>query len=59
MKEENQSELPKEIELKKKLIICPKCQAEIEVDLTIDITPITDIIGAFGAMKNPSVDEEK
>ena len=59
MEKGNQSELPKQIELKKKLIICPKCQAEIEVDLTIDITPITDIIGAFGAMKNPDVEEEK
>ena len=51
MTEDNRLELPKEIELKKKLIICPKCGANIEVDLMIDITPITDIIGALGAMK--------
>ena len=47
-------ELPKEIELKKKLIVCPKCGANIEVELMIDITPITDIIGALGAMKKPT-----
>ncbi|MBL7084337.1 MAG: hypothetical protein ISS41_12010 [Candidatus Aminicenantes bacterium] len=61
MEKDNRPELPKEIELKKKLIVCPKCGAEIEVDLTIDITPITDIIGAFGAMQKPEksrTDEE-
>ena len=51
MEESTGPELPKEIELKKKLIVCPKCGANIEVDLMIDITPITDIIGALGAMK--------
>ena len=59
MAEENRPELPKEIELKKKLIVCPKCGADIEIDLTIDITPITEMIGAFAAMKNPGKDEEK
>ena len=58
MEESTRPELPKEIELKKKLIVCPKCGANIEVDLTIDITPITDIIGALGAMKNPASPEE-
>jgi len=53
MEESTRPELPKEIELKKKLIVCPKCGANIEVDLMIDITPITDIIGALGAMKKP------
>lgn len=52
-------ELPKEIELKKKLIVCPKCGANIEVDLMIDITLITEIIGALGAMKKPEEPEEK
>jgi len=51
-------EMPKTIELKKKLIVCPKCQAEIEVDLTIDITPITELIGAFGAMRQ-NLDENE
>jgi len=47
----NWSELPKEVELKKKLIICPKCQAAIEVDLTIDISQVTDMIEALGKAK--------
>lgn len=59
MEKGNQFELPKEIELKKKLIVCPKCGADIEVDLMIDITPITDIIGAFGTMKNPGKSGDK
>lgn len=59
MGEAKQPELPTQIELKKKLIVCPKCGADIEIDLTIDITPITDLIGAFGAMKNPEETEEK
>ena len=59
MAKENRPELPKEIELKKKLIVCPKCGANIEVDLMIDITPITEIIGALGAMKKPKEPEEK
>jgi hypothetical protein len=59
MEEGNRPELPKQIELKKKLIVCPKCGADIEVDLTIDISPITDLIGAFGAMKNPEENEGK
>jgi len=44
------SEIPTEIELKKKKITCPACQAEIEIDMTIDITQITDIIRAFSNM---------
>jgi len=58
MEESTGPELPKEIELKKKLIVCPKCGANIEVDLMIDITPITDIIGALGAMKKPTEPED-
>ena len=59
MEKSTRPELPKEIELKKKLVVCPKCGANIEVDLMIDITPITDIIGALGAMKNPGECEEE
>ena len=58
MEKSTRPELPKEIELKKKLIVCPKCGANIEVDLMIDITPITDIIGALGAMKKTSESEK-
>ena len=58
MEESTRPELPKEIELKKKLVVCPQCGAKIEIDLTIDITPITDIIGALGAMKSPVGSEE-
>ena len=58
MEEGTRPELPKQIELKKKLIVCPKCGADIEIDLTIDISPITDLIGAFGAMPSPMEPEE-
>ena len=44
------SEIPTEIELKQKRITCPACQAEIEVDMTIDITQIVGLISAFGKM---------
>jgi hypothetical protein len=44
------SEIPTEIELKKKKIVCPSCQAEIEIDMTIDITQITDIIRGISNM---------
>lgn len=56
---EGQQELPKEIKLEKKLIICPKCKTRIEVDLTIDISPVSALIGAFQAMNNPEGSNKK
>lgn len=59
-KEKNiQQGLPKEIQLKKKLIICPKCKTKIEIDLTIDISPVSELFGAFQAMNNPEKDDNK
>ena len=46
----SKQELPKSVELKQKVIICPKCQTKIEIDLTIDISSVTDIIGMFQGM---------
>jgi hypothetical protein len=58
MMENDKSDFPRQVELKKKLIICPKCGTDIEVDLMIDITPVADLIEAFGAMKNPKTETE-
>jgi len=58
MGEDNRPELPTQIELKKKLVVCPQCGAHIEVDLVIDITPVTDLIGAFGRMGQAEPEEK-
>lgn len=57
-------EFPKEVQLEKKLVICPKCKTHIEVDLTIDISPVTNIIEAIQAgqamtMSDPEAEEDK
>ena len=51
--------IPSELELKKTRIVCPACGEGIEVDMTIDISSITDLIGAFGQMGQVAEPEDE
>ena len=42
--------IPKTVELRDKTIVCPKCGAEIVIDLDIDVSFISDLAKAFKEM---------
>ena len=58
-KNETQVEIPKELAIEKQLITCPACGETIEVDMKIDITPITALIGALGGMPDGKAGEDE
>lgn len=55
---DGQGQLPREVELKKKIIICPKCKTEIEVDFIVDLSPITSFINSFQTMGKTEKDDK-
>lgn len=51
-------QIPKTIELKDKLIECPKCGTKIQIDLDIDVSFISDLAKSLQEMNKEEGEDE-